>query len=79
MVAHNITITPKASTKKQKGHSIHVIDAKSNVKIAINSQIAESLMNISSYHMLAADKHSQRYHLRMKLVKIWTVRTARSC
>jgi hypothetical protein len=80
MVVHNTTITPKASAKKaQKGHSTHVIDATSNVKIAINSQIAESLMNISSYHTLTADKNSQRYHARTKLVKIWTVMTVHSC
>jgi hypothetical protein len=80
MVAHNTTITPKASTKKgQKGHSTHVIDATSDVKIAINSQIAESLMNISSYHTLTAGKNLQRYHERKKLVKILTVMTVKSC
>jgi hypothetical protein len=69
MVAHNTTITPKASAKKaQKGHSTHVIDAMSDVKIAINSQIAESLMNISSYHTLTVGKNSLRYHARTKLV-----------
>jgi hypothetical protein len=69
MVAHNTTITLKASAKKaQKGHSTHVIDATSNVEIAINSQIAESLMNISSYHTLTADKNLLRYSARMKLL-----------
>jgi hypothetical protein len=58
MVAYNTTITPKASAKKaRKGHSTHAIDDSSVVKIAINSQIAESLMNISSYHTLTADKN----------------------
>jgi hypothetical protein len=80
MVAHNTTITPKASAKKsQKGHSTHVIDATSNVKIAINRLIAESLMNISSYHTLTVDKNSWRYHTRTKLVKILTVMTVNSC
>ncbi len=80
MVAHNTTITPKASTKKaQKGHSTHVIDATSNVKIVINSQIAESFMNISSYHTLTADKNLRRYHARTKLVKKLAVMTANRC
>jgi hypothetical protein len=80
MVAHNTTITPKASTKKaQKGHSTHVIDATRDVKIAINSQIAESLMNISSYHTLTADKNSQRYHTRTKLLKRWALTSAHRC
>ena len=80
MVAHNTTITPRASTKKaRKGHSTHVIDATSNVKIAINSQIAESLMNISSYHTLTVGKNSQRYHACTKLVKILTVMTVDNC
>ncbi len=81
MVAHSTTITPKASAKKaQKGHSTHVIDATGDIKIAINSQIiAESLMNISSYHTLTAGNNSQRYHARTKLVKILTVMTVNSC
>ena len=80
MVAHNTTITPKASAKKaRKGHSTHVIDATSDVKIAINSQIAESLMNISSYHTLTADKNWWRYSIRTKLFKRWAVMTAHSC
>ena len=61
------------------GHSTHAIDATSNVKIAINSQIAESLINISSYIMLTAGKNLQRYHARTKLVKILTVMTVNSC
>ncbi len=80
MVAHNPTITPKASTKKaQNGHSTHVIDATRDVKIAINSQIAESLMNISSYHTQTAGKNLQRYHERTELVKILTVMTINKC
>jgi hypothetical protein len=80
MVAHNTTITPKASAKKaRKGHSTHVIDATSDVKIAINSQIAESLMNISSYQTLRTDKNSRRYHARTKLVLRLTVMTVNSC
>jgi hypothetical protein len=80
MVAHNTTITPKASAKKvRKGHSTHVIDATSDVKIAIISQIAESLMNISSYQTLQTDKNSRRYHARTKLVKTLTVMTVNSC
>jgi hypothetical protein len=80
MVAHNTTITPRASAKKAPNrHSTHVIDATSNVKIAIDSQIAESLMNISSYHTLTAGKNLQRYHERTKLVKILTVMTVNRC
>ncbi len=80
MVAHNTTITPKASAKKaQKGHSTHVIDATSDVKIVINSLIAESIMNISSYHTLTADKNSRRNYTRTKLVKILALMSARRC
>jgi hypothetical protein len=80
MVAHNTTITPKASAKKaQKGHSTHGINATSNVKIAFNSQIAESLMNISSYHMLTADKNLRRYHTRTKLLNRWALTSAHRC
>ncbi len=80
MVAHNTTITPKARAKKaRKGHSTHVIDATSDVKIAINSQIAENLMKISSYPTLRTDKNLRRYHAHTKLDKILAVMTANSC
>ena len=70
-IDHNPTNASEASTKKaQKRHSIHVIDATINVKIAI-SQIAESLMNFSSYHTPTADKNSRRYHARPKLFFRW--------
>ena len=80
MVAHNTTITLKASTKKaQKGPSTYIIGETSNVKITINSQLAESLTNISSYHMLTADKNLRRYHMRVKLVKKLALMRANSC
>ena len=78
-IDHNPTNASEASTKKaQKRHSIHVIDATSNVKIAINSQIAESLMNFSSYHAPTADKNSWRYHARPKIVFSLAVMAANS-
>ena len=80
MIDHNHTNASKASSKKaQNGHSTDIIVATSDVKIAIKSEIAESLMNFSSYQMLTVDKHSQRHHARTKLVKMLAVMTANSC
>jgi hypothetical protein len=77
-IDHNPTNASEDSTKKaQKRHSIHVIDANINVKIAI-SQIAESLMNFSSYHTPTADKNLRRYHAHPKLVFSLAVMAANS-
>jgi hypothetical protein len=60
MVAHNTTITSKASTKKaQKGHSTDVIGNTSFVEIAINSKKAEVSSNFSSYQTLTTDVNSR--------------------
>ena len=49
-IDHNHTNAFEASNKKaQNGPSNDVIAAMSDVKIAINSQIAESIMNFPSY------------------------------
>jgi len=79
-IDHNHTNASEASSKKaQNEHSTDVIVATSDIKIAINSEIAESLMNFSSYQTLTADKNSWRYHACTKLVKTLAVMTANSC
>ena len=79
MVAHNTTITPKASAKKaQKGHSTDVIGNTSIVEIAINSKKAEVSSNFSSYQTLTTDKNSTRNYARTKLNKKWALMSAHS-
>ncbi len=60
MVAHNTTITPKASAKKaQKGHPTDVIGNTSIVEIAIDSKTAGVSSNFSSYPTLPTDINSR--------------------
>jgi CRISPR/Cas system-associated protein Cas10 (large subunit of type III CRISPR-Cas system) len=80
MVAHNTTITPKASTKKaRKGHSTDVIGNTSFVEIAINSKKAEVSSNFSSYQTLTTDVNSRRNYARKKLNKKLTLMSVNSC
>ena len=79
MVAHNTTITPKASAKKaRKGHSTDVIGNTSFVEIANNSKKAEVSSNFSSYQTLTTDKNSTRNYVRTKLNKKWALMSAHS-
>ena len=80
MVAHNTTITPKASAKKaRKGHSTDVIGNTSFVEIAINSKKAEVSSNFSSYQTLKMDINSRRNYARTKLNKKLALMSANSC
>jgi CRISPR/Cas system-associated protein Cas10 (large subunit of type III CRISPR-Cas system) len=79
MVAHNATITPKASAKKaRKGHSTDVIENTSFVEIAINIKKAEVSSNFSSYQTLTTDVNSRRNYARTKLNKKWTLMSVHS-
>ncbi len=79
MVAHNTTITPKASTKKaRKGHSTDIIGNTSIVEIAINSKKAEVSTNFSSYQKLPTDVNLRRNYARKKLNKKLTLMSVNS-
>ncbi len=80
MVAHNATITHKASAKKtQKGHSTDVIGNTSIVEIAIDSKKAEVSSNFFSYQTLTTDVNSWRNYARKKLNKKLTLTSVNSC
>jgi hypothetical protein len=80
MVAHNTTITPKASAKKaQKGHSTDVIGNTIFVEIAINSKKSEVSTNFSSYQTLTTDVNLRKNYARKKLNKKLTFMSVNSC
>ena len=65
--------------KAQKEPSTQLIEATSCVERSDATIQAEELSYLSSHQTLIADKNSQRYQARTKLVKIWAVMTANSC
>ena len=80
MVAHNTTITPKASAKKaRKGHSTDVIGNASIVEIAMNSTKAEVSSNFSSYQTLKTDVNLRRNYASTKLNKKLALMSVNSC
>ena len=80
MVAHNTTITPKASAKKaQKGHSTDVIGNTSFVEIANNSKKAEVSSNFSSYQTLTTDVNLRGNYARTNLNKKLALMSTNSC
>ena len=58
--------------KARNGPSTHVIEATSCVERSNATIQAEELSHRSSHQTLIADKNSQKYHARTKLVKKWT-------
>jgi hypothetical protein len=80
MVAHNATITHKASAKKtQKGHSTDVIGSTSIVEITIDRKKAEVSSNFSSYQTLTTDVNSRRNYACKKLNKKLMLMSINSC
>ena len=65
--------------KARKGPSTQLIEATSCVERSNAMIQAKELSYLSSHQTLIADKNSQRYHARTKLVKILTVMTVNSC
>ena len=65
--------------KARNGPSTQLIEATSCVERSNATIQAEELSYLSSHQTLIADKNSQRYHARTKLVKILAVMTANSC